>query len=63
VEVFFKIFYLVQFIMNFGLCLGKGWAATLITGSEILRCDKGSESLERKILLPDIIQTARNEWH
>jgi len=61
VEVLFKIFYLVQFIMNFGLCLGKGWAATFISDSEILHSDKGSESLERNILKPDIIKTASNE--
>lgn len=60
-EVLFKIFYLVQFIMNFGLCLGKGWAATFISDSEILHSDKGSESLERNILKPDIIKTASNE--
>jgi len=61
VEVLFKIFYLIQFIMNFGLCLGKGWAATFISDSEILHRDKGSESLERNILKPDIIKTASNE--
>jgi hypothetical protein len=48
--------------MNFGLCLGKGWAATFISDSEILHSDKGSESLERNILKPDIIKTASNEW-
>jgi len=45
-----KIFFLVRFIINFGLCLGKGWAATFIRASEILHSDKRSESLERKIL-------------